>query len=210
MHGDALASDLEGSLESALQSRQGRPIERVLAIADTARLPGAAEEVVALRRCWPGAAVCTGEEATRAAFVGRAGAADLLYLACHGEFRADSPLYSALHLQDGTLTAFDAERLALSAQLVVLSGCETGLADAARDDESLGLARAFLIAGAVSVLGGLWAIDDAATGRWMAEFQRLLAAGSTPTRALAETQRRFIARGEKPYVWAAFVLRCAG
>jgi CHAT domain-containing protein len=208
----ALAASVETALGRRVPASGGTltPNACVVAIADTARLPGAAAEVAALRACWPGARAHTGERATRAAQQAEAAGADQLHLACHGEFRADSPLFSALHLHDGALTALDAERLPLAARLVVLSGCETALSDAARDDEALGLVRAFLIGGAGRVLGGLWAVDDAATARWMAAFHARLAAGASPPQALGEVQRGFIAAGEHPYVWAAFVMHGQG
>ncbi|MBP6778883.1 MAG: CHAT domain-containing protein, partial [Piscinibacter sp.] len=207
---------LAASVETALRRRAPAsagalaPNARVVAIADTTRLPGAAAEVAALHACWPNARVHSGDDATRAALHAEAAQADLLHLACHGEFRADSPLFSALHLFDGALTALDAERLPLAAPLVVLSGCETALSHAARDDEALGLVRAFLIAGAGRVLGGLWAVQDAATARWMAAFHARLAAGMPPPQALGDVQRGLIAAGEHPFVWAAFVMHGQG
>jgi CHAT domain-containing protein len=130
----------------------------------------------------------------------------VLHLACHGEFRADSPAFSTLHLHDGALTALDAEGLTLDGPLVVLGACESALADDARDDEAIGLVRSFLIAGASRVLGGLWAIDDAATARWMGAFHGELARGLPPAQALAQAQRDFIAAGAHPFHWAPFVL----
>lgn len=200
------AISFAASVDSAIRTRPASRSGRVAAIADTTRLAGALAEMAALRACWPGATLRVGSDATLSALRSEAAQADLLHLACHGEFRADSPLFSALHLHDGTLTALDAETLPLAASLVVLSGCETALADTARDDEAVGLVRAFLIAGARRVLGGLWRIDDAATARWMSAFHAALAAGAAPAQAMRAVQRRFIAEGAHPYVWAPFVL----
>ncbi|MCW5611650.1 MAG: CHAT domain-containing protein [Rubrivivax sp.] len=178
----------------------------VLVMADTLRLPGAAAEAAALAACWPQARVHAGPAATRAALRRDAPMAAVLHLACHGEFRADSPLFSTLHLHDGALTALDAEGLALAGPLVVLGACESARADATPGDEAIGLVRAFLVAGASRVLGGLWAIDDEATARWMTAFHERLALGQPPAQALAGAQRRFIAEGAHPFQWAPFVL----
>lgn len=178
----------------------------VLVMADTLRLPGAAAEAAALAACWPQARVHAGPAATRAALRRDAPMAAVLHLACHGEFRADSPLFSTLHLHDGALTALDAEGLALAGPLVALGACESARADATPGDEAIGLVRAFLVAGASRVLGGLWAIDDEATARWMAAFHERLALGQPPAQALAGAQRRFIAEGAHPFQWAPFVL----
>jgi len=56
------------------------------------------------------------------------------------------------------------------------------------------------------VLGGLWAIDDDATARWMAAFHAELARGQSAVSALAGVQRRFIADAAHPFHWAPFVL----
>jgi CHAT domain-containing protein len=182
----------------------------VVVMADSLRLPGTAAEVAALRACWPQARVHAGTAATRDALRREAPAAGLLHLACHGEFRTDSPSFSLLHLHDGALTALEAEDLALDGPLVVLSACESALADGARSDESIGLVRSFLVAGASRVLGGLWAVDDEATSRWMAAFHGELARGHPPSQALAQVQRRFIADGSHPFHWAPFVLHGGG
>ncbi len=51
---------------------------------------------------------------------------DVLHLACHGLFRADNPMFSALKLHDGWLTAADVMQLDLKDTLVTLSACESG------------------------------------------------------------------------------------
>ena len=58
-----------------------------------------------------------------------AGDADVIHLACHAQFRSDNPMFSALHLADGALTVEAAEALSLKACTVVLSACETALAE---------------------------------------------------------------------------------
>jgi CHAT domain-containing protein/Tfp pilus assembly protein PilF len=76
---------------------------------------------------------------------------------------------------NGVLTALEVESLDLgSAELVVLSACETGLGRTAGGEGLLGLQRAFQVAGARTVVAGLWKVDDAATRALMAEFYRNL------------------------------------
>ena len=86
--------------------------------------------------------------------------ADVIHLACHAQFRSDNPMFSALHLLDGALTVERAQALALTPAIVVLSACETGLADHGRGDEHVGLVGAFLTAGASRVLASLWPVDS--------------------------------------------------
>ena len=78
---------------------------------------------------------------------GRPGGADLVHLAAHGSFRADSPLFSSVLLADGPLTVYDLERLRRAPAVVVLSACEAAVAAVHDGDELLGTAAALLGAG---------------------------------------------------------------
>ncbi|WP_088286904.1 CHAT domain-containing protein [Ideonella sp. A 288] len=132
---------------------------------------------------------------------------DVLHLACHGEFRADSPYFSALHLADGPLTLRDAAELPLAGtRLVTLSACETGLSRIAPGDELLGLVRGFLLAGASAVLASQWTVEDEATADLMGAFYRRLCAGTGAAEALQAAQCEMLARHPNPWHWSAFSL----
>ena len=145
-------------------------------------------------------------QATHAALRAALADADVLHLACHGQFRADSPYFSALHLADGPLTVRDAAELPLRARLVVLSACETSLSKVAPGDELLGLLRGFLMAGARQVLATQWTVDDASARTLMASFYRGWLGGLEPAAALRAAQARLILQEPHPYHWAAFTL----
>ena len=174
-------------------------------------LPHVAAEVQAVARHF-GAQATTllDAAATRAALHAHAAAADVLHLACHAHFRADSPYFSALHLADGELTLRDAAALRLRARLVTLSACETGLSRVAPGDELVGLVRGFLLAGAPTVLATLWTVDDASTAALMHDFYAQLCAGATPAAALRAAQCRRATAGAHPFFWAAFMLHGQG
>jgi len=204
---------LLASVAAAFDAPQPPQVEKVLLMADTARLDGSRSELEALARIWPSALVLGGPEMTREALREQAPAAELLHIACHGEFRADSPLFSALLLGDGAFTAMEIEQMRLRRHpVVILSACDTALADAARGDEALGLVRSFLVAGASRVIAGLWQVDDAGTAQWMERLHREIRqhAGTVQTVKLAaqmaRVQRGYIAEGVHVWHWAGFVL----
>jgi CHAT domain-containing protein len=185
--------------------RQPSPPARALVLGESTHLPHAAQEARAVADLF-GTAAHIGKEATIAALRAGAGDADVIHLACHARFRSDNPTFSALHLHDGVLTVDLVETLGLAPATVVLSGCETGLADAGSGDEMVGLVRAFLIAGASRVLASLWPVDDAVTAGFMAHFYGALRRGEAPASALAEAQRRVRQQHPHPLYWAAFTL----
>jgi len=132
--------------------------------------------------------------------------ADVVHLACHGQFRSDNPLFSALLLADGWFTVRDAYSLRLNNALVTLSACETGANVVAPGDELIGLARGFFSAGARSVLLSLWMVDDEATNRMMVDFYREVKAGSSLSTSLRAAQLKMLKEMPHPFFWSPFVL----
>ncbi|WP_119353663.1 CHAT domain-containing tetratricopeptide repeat protein [Azohydromonas sediminis] len=192
----------------AARRRPPSRCERLLALGvDGGALPHVEAEVRAIARYFgPGATLRLGAEATRSALREAAPSADVVHLACHAQFRADSPYFSALHLADGEMTLRDAAALPLNASLVTLSACETGLSRVAPGDELVGLVRGFLLAGAPNVVATLWTVDDASTAALMQEFYAGLCAGRRPAAALRDAQSARAAAGQHPFYWAAFAL----
>ncbi|MBA2735603.1 MAG: CHAT domain-containing protein, partial [Pyrinomonadaceae bacterium] len=131
---------------------------------------------------------------------------DVLHLACHGQFRAENPLFSSLHLADGWITVRDICSQKLQADLVTLSACETGLNKIFAGDEILGLARGFLSAGANSLVLSLWTVSDEATTELMKDFYENLQRGASVSASLRLAQVNFIKRNSHPYFWSPFAL----
>lgn len=196
------------SAQVFLRGRSHRPVaaRRVLAVGETSRLPQAASEVAFVAGLFDDATMLAGPDATLARVEAEAGGADVLHLACHAQFREDNPRFSALHLVDGALTVDAIEQWHLRSATVVLSACETGLADQGRGDEMVGLVRAFLLAGASRVVGSLWPVDDAVTACFMDAFYRELRAGGGPAAALRFAQRTVLIAHPHPSHWAAFAV----
>jgi CHAT domain-containing protein/tetratricopeptide (TPR) repeat protein len=99
----------------------------------------------------------------------------LLHFATHGVLNERAPLSSAILLANGeALTAADFLGIGLEADLVVLSGCRTGIGDVTAGDEVVGLTRALLASGAKAALVSLWPVLDAATSYFMRHFYEQL------------------------------------
>ncbi|MFL5701515.1 MAG: CHAT domain-containing protein [Ktedonobacteraceae bacterium] len=135
----------------------------------------------------------------------------IIHIATHGHSRLDAPNFSYVLLADGQLNAIDAFSLELKdCELVTLSGCETGLALSGGGDEQLGLGRAFLAAGARSLVMSLWSVEDNATTELMQIFYQHLLHGKSKVEALRAAQCQLLQSSSSnyshPYFWAAFRL----
>ncbi|HET9225312.1 MAG TPA: CHAT domain-containing protein, partial [Thermoanaerobaculia bacterium] len=129
--------------------------------------------------------VATGFDAVREVVTGGALAGfSILHFNGHG--RPDGILLTRLDHRGlprpGWLTSEEVGKLRLNADLVVLSACQTALGREVRGEGLVGLSQSFLAAGASSVLGSLWSVDDKATAHLMDRFYReLLVHGRPPS-----------------------------
>jgi tetratricopeptide (TPR) repeat protein len=121
------------------------------------------------------------------------------HIAAHGTFRADSPLFSCLHLHDGPLTIHDLDRLRQPPHLVILSACDTAVSAPVGSDEVLGLVTGLLGLGVAGVLASVVPVNDAATVPVMLSVHRALRDGSSLAEAWLAA--RTAARGD--YIAAA-------
>jgi CHAT domain-containing protein len=169
------------------------------------RLPQVGAEVDAVAACFGQGQALQGPAATGQA-LRHASTADVLHIACHAQFRNDSPRFSALHLADGAFTVRDVAQLRLARGLVTLSACETAISAVLPGDELIGLTHAFLSAGASRVLASLWTVQDDTTAAFMPRFYQRLRAGRPTAQALRLTQLETLAQQPHPYFWAAFTL----
>jgi CHAT domain-containing protein len=146
----------------------------------------------------------TGSEATQAALRQLPAEATALHLACHGQFRADNPAFSSLLLADGPLTLHEVSQMQLPLTLVTLSACETAQSHISPGDEVTSLTRAFILAGAKTVLATQWVIEDNASYALMADFYQHLPTKDDVASALRNAQASRARAGEHPFYWAAF------
>ena len=158
----------------------------------------------------------TGREATKAEVIKRMSSVGLIHIAAHGNKRtgeialSPNPEWTSKFPQhkDFILKMSDVQAANLRARLVVLSCCHSGRGRILKGEGVVGIARAFLAAGARSVLISLWAIDDEATMVFMKSFYQHLKEGKTTSAAVQLTMkalREFENFSEMRY-WAPFQL----
>lgn len=160
----------------------------------------------------------------------------VIHFATHGILGGELPdmdepalVLSGEQGEDSLLTASEISNLKLNSSLVVLSACNTGSGKYFRGEGVTGIARAFKLAGADTVIASLWTVDSMATKSLMELLYKNIAEGQTVSDALYNakkmlqteagendsseralksktiTQKEFKGYGN-PYYWSAFVI----
>ena len=156
-----------------------------------------------------------GKEATKARFLEKLKTAGLVHIAAHGDSATGEIAFAPppkkrkllLDEEDVFLTMAEVQKAEVRAKLVVLSCCHSA-EGTIRAEGVIGMARAFLGAGARSVLATLWAIDDNATLEFMRNFYQHLKLGEKASEAVyqATAALRRSKEFQSPFYWAPFVL----
>jgi len=183
------------------------------------RLPRSGQEAQAICDLFaPLSTAFLREQATEEKAKQEAGKARLLHFACHGYIDPERPMNSALVLtlpgeaeqaqENGFLQTYEVYGLKLNADLVTLSACETGLGKELGGEGIVGLTRAFMYAGAPSVMVSLWKVADESTAELMKAFYGHLKRGASKDAALQSAMSDLRRRPEyaHPYYWAPFIL----
>mgnify|MGYP001813417890 CR=1 FL=1 len=218
----AVADPLLPTAKPALESTTvtttstSRTLAEGRSFGDLRPLPEARAEVAEVAGLFPPdrAVVLTGDDALERRILDHPGlrSSSHLHFATHALASSDLPEHSGLVLgssddDDGLLQAFEIFDLSLDAELVVLSGCETGLGAELSGEGLLGLTRAFLYAGSNAVVISLWPVEDRSTRDLMTAFYRGLE-DHEPAVALGNAKRKIAASQgfDHPFHWAPFVI----
>ena len=161
-----------------------------------------------------GAQPIIGDAATEAALRSQAPGHRLIHIAAHGQLNAKSSLFSRLILasqaeDDGALEVHEVYGLDLThADMVTLSACQTQLGSQSNGDDVVGLSRAFIYAGAPTVVASLWSVDDEATAGLMLGILHPPEKRHGQGRSAARSAVRPAPRRDAPAVGTPLLLGC--
>jgi CHAT domain-containing protein/cation transport regulator ChaC len=183
-----------------------------------ADLPSSRDEALGAAAALPNRlnTLLLGKEATETAFK-KSVNHRIIHLAVHAIANGTSPDQAAFillsdpqHGEDGSLYPSEIVQLPLSADLVVLSACDTAVGPVEGEEGISTLARAFLLAGTRTVISTLWTIDDDSTLYLMKLFYAELARQKSAPEALRVAKKSMLKafgpRKAVPYFWAGFTL----
>jgi CHAT domain-containing protein len=208
--------------EASTETRRGVTTGATLTALYFAPLAATAEEGRAIKNLFPNAILLTGLHATKTALQGIQ-SPRMLHIASHGFFLQDAQtavenplLRSGLALAGanltqgppGVLTALEASSLDLwGTKLVTLSACDTGVGQVRNGEGVYGLRRAFVLAGAETVVMSLWPVRDAVAREAMVSYYSGLRAGLGRGDALRQAKLAMLKRPGRhhPFYWASFI-----
>lgn len=185
-----------------------------------ARLAYASEEADAIASVapWGTTLVAKGFNAKRETAMSQEVAEyQILHFATHGFLESEHPELSGIVFTmtdpsgartNGLMSLQDIYTLDLSAELTVLSACQSALGKDIKGEGLVGLTHSFLAAGSKTVVASLWKVDDRATSFLMADFYKsMLQKGMPPSTALRWAKLRMMRdeRWSAPYFWAGFI-----
>ena len=211
-HAVSYVTQLE--LVDLLSPSKPTPDAPLLALANPdGSLPGASQEVRALRRIRQAVTALEGAQATKAEFLSQVGKFPDIHLATHGVLDPKRPERSYLLMagEDERNQQLGVAEIAglvlLPNAMAILSACETAVGEQVPGAALMTLAAAFSQAGAQSILASLWKVEDRATRDFMVVFHRALPAAGRAG-ALQQAQRAVLAdpATAHPYYWAPFIL----
>ena len=186
------------------------------------RLAHASEEADAISNIapWGTTLVAKGFDASReTAMSSDVGQYQIVHFATHGFLNSEHPELSGLVFTttdrngvktNGLMPLHDIYSMELSAELTVLSACQTALGKEIKGEGLVGLAHGFMAAGSKSVVASLWKVDDRATAVLMADFyESVLQKGLPPAAALRAAKLKMMRdkQWSEPYYWAGFELQ---
>jgi tetratricopeptide (TPR) repeat protein len=165
------------------------PQRRRVVLARGPGLVSEGAEIPAVAPLYDDVTVLAGDDATAGHVLGALDGAWLAHIAAHGNFRADSPLFSSLRMCDGPLTVYDFEQLRRAPYLLVLSSCDSGVVAPVGADELLGLVSSLLPLGTTGIIAGVVPLNDDAIVPVMTDLHRHLRAGQSLPGALRAARR---------------------
>ncbi len=172
---------------------------------------GVEEEVDLISKHFDKKKVLRHDEASLVNIINESSKYDVIHFACHGKVRGDIPEFSYLRLaHNQKLRVVDIiSRMQLNAELIVLSSCNTAINKLDPSDEMQALARAFIYAGARTVIASLWIVEDDFSKTLMDRFYDLwLYEGQNKIDALQFAQKEMLKTAEwsSVFFWAPFIL----
>lgn len=180
-----------------------------------ANLPHAISEVQAAKAFFKGQSF-TNEAATKEKFIDLAPKSKIIHLATHGLINDHQPMESGLVFSnsiapetDNFLSATEIYQLKLSADLAVMSACNTGYGQLAQGEGAMSLGRAFSYAGCRSVIMSLWPANDESSSTILKNFYQYAAQGLSKDRALRQAKIDYLKSADPltahPFFWANLV-----
>jgi CHAT domain-containing protein len=169
-----------------------------------------ASEITNIAQLFRKGKTISGEIATKSQFLEIADQYKILHLATHATAYDSLMKEGAIYFADDQLTLQEIYNLPLSAQLAVLSACESGTGTISTGEGVMSLARAFMYQGVPSVVASLWNANDKSTNEIMLQFYQYLKDGKPKAEALKMAKEDYLStssiKNAHPFYWSGMIM----
>ena len=167
-------------------------------------------EIINIAKLFGKGKTISGEIASKTQFLETANQYGILHLATHATAYDSIMREGAIYFSDDRLALQEIYNLPLSAQLAVLSACESGMGTMARGEGVMSLARAFMYQGVPSVVASLWNANDKSTNEIMLQFYKHLKDGKPKAEALKMAKENYLntssIKNAHPFYWSGMMM----
>jgi tetratricopeptide (TPR) repeat protein len=168
-------------------------------------LPGAVDEIQALRGLHERATVLLPPDSTVNAATDALGGAALAHLACHGRLRSDNPTFSSLLLSDGSMTVQELDLRGIAPYRLILAACDSAAGVSLEGDELLGFVSALIARGTAGMIASAVVVPDLEAIPLMRTLHEVLLRGATLAEALHAARATIDPADRREFVnWCAF------
>lgn len=151
----------------------------------------------------------TGNSLKKEMFINEISSKDVLHFAGHAQTFTNEQA-SIILSENEQLSENEIYHIPSDLKMVVLNGCDTGVGEILQGEGISNLTRAFMYAGAQSVIQSLWNINDQSSAQIMSNFYAALKEGANKDDALRSAKLQYIQEAEDferhPYYWSSFVI----
>lgn len=176
-------------------------------------IPGAANEIQAVKRIAGNSKLYHGQDATVKNFMQSGTRAGVVHLAMHAVIDDSNPMYSRLVFSNdeegecyGFLHAWELYGMEMSARMAVLSACNSGFGHAMGREGIISLTRGFFAAGVPTVVMSMWNVEDETGSKLLPLFYQFLLKEQSVDDALRSSKLEFLSNADDlrahPYFWS--------
>src|SRR5205085_2401486 len=148
--------------------------------------------------------VLSGQDCTKQGFAREAAKADFIHITTHMLLRQENPMFSSLQFGESSMSPLDLYAMSCQANLVTIGGSKSGFSETGAGQDQLAVVRAFLYAGARSLMISLWDAPARSRAMYYREMYSAWKNAGCKRAAMKEAAEVVRDAHPHPFHWAPF------